>query len=403
MPSRPPPGAGSGPDVSGRQSLRSARPERASRSIASPEPSDSTARNRTRETTGASHSIIVAADFKRAVVRFIDDEMTHHAAALTYYSLLSLFPALLFGVGVLGLVGQERLVAEAVSYLRQVGAPQATIETVTRGLDSAVSARGSAIGALVLTLVASIWGAAAAFRAAGTALNVVLRAQEARSIVHRKLTDLASTIGVLILVNVTFLFVFLGGTLASGLFGVLGLGESAEMVWRVVRWPAAIASTMLVYAITYYAAPHVAERRFKWISPGAIVGIGLWFALSGVFFIGVATFSRYSFIYGTFAAIVVLLVWIWLTNVALLLGAELNAAIDVRRDACAPQASVSAAAPDDSTEFEDGAEGGPGAAARAPSEADSAGARATPAPPAGGPALESDPAAVAPSARSDES
>ena len=318
--------------------------------------------------TPSQQSIVVAGDFKQAVLRFIDDAMTHHAAALTYYSLLSLFPALLFGVGILGLVGQERLVAEAASYLRQVGAPESTIETVTRGLNSAVSARGSAIGALILTLVASIWGAAAAFGAAGTALNVVLRVQEGRSIVHRKLSDLASTIAVLLLVTVTFLFVFLGGTLASGVFGVLGLGDTAEMVWRVVRWPAALGCTLLVYAITYYAAPHVAARRFKWISPGALAGIALWFAFSGAFFLYVATFSRYSFIYGTFTAIVVLLVWIWLTNVALLLGAELNAAIDVRRHACAPQASVSASAPEDQTEpGDDAAPAEPTARAGAPS------------------------------------
>ena len=326
-------------------------------------------------------SLVVAGDFKRALLRFVEDEMTHHAAALTYYSLLSLFPALLFGVGVLGLVGQERLVAEAASYLRQVGAPEPTIDTVTRGLSSAVSARGSAIGALILTLVASIWGAAAAFGAAGTALNVVLRVQEGRSIVRRKLTDLASTIGVLLLVTVTFLFVFLGGTLAAGVFGVLGLGDTAELVWRLVRWPAALGCTLLVYAITYYAAPHVNARRFKWISPGAIAGVALWFALSGAFFLYVATFARYSFIYGTFTAIVVLLVWIWLTNVALLLGAELNAVIDVRRDACAPQASVSSAAPEDGAEED--AEAAPDASARTGSESapSGSGAPATGTPP----------------------
>ena len=336
-----------------------------------------------RDDRGTRGSLVVAADFKRALLRFIDDAMTHHAAALTYYSLLSLFPALLFGVGILGLVGQERLVAEAASYLRQVGAPEPTIETVTRGLSSAVSARGSAIGALVLTLVAAIWGAAAAFGAAGTALNVVLRVQEGRGIVHRKLSDLASTIAVLLLVTVTFLFVFLGGTLASGVFGVLGLGDTAETVWRFVRWPAALGCTLLVYAITYYAAPHVAARRFKWISPGAIAGVALWFALSGAFFLYVATFSRYSFIYGTFTAIVVLLVWIWLTNVALLLGAELNAAIDVRREACAPQSSVSAAAPEDQDESDDD-----GTPDRAPAGASPQGA------------AESAEPAVAPSAKS---
>jgi membrane protein len=293
-------------------------------------------------------AVLEVADFKQAVLRFIEDAMTHHAAALTYYSLLSLFPALLFGVAVLGMVGESRLIAEAADYLRTAGAPEETIDTVTEALDTGVSQHGSAVGAvsLALILAASIWGAAAAFGAAGTALNVVLRTKEGRGIVHRKLTDIAWTVGVLLLVSATFLMIFLGGDLASEVFGFLGLGETAQQVWRFVRWPAAVACTLLVYAITYYAAPHVANRRFKWISPGALVGIGLWLVFSGGFFLWVDSFARYSVVYGAFAATVMLLIWIWLTNVALLLGAELNAAIDRRRHACEPQSSVSASAPE---------------------------------------------------------
>lgn len=298
----------------------------------------------------ASGPILRLEDFKRAGVRFVEDAMTHHAAALTYYSLLSLFPALLFAVAVLGLVGQERLIDEAASYMREVGAPEVTVATVTDGLQSAISQPGSAIGALAISFTASIWGAAAAFGAAGTALNVVLRVQEGRSIVRRKLSDLAATLTVLGLVTLASLLVFLGGELASGVFGLLGLGDTAAEVWRLARWPGALACTLLVYAIVYHSAPDVARRRFKWISPGAIVGVALWMLLSGTFFLYVASIPRYSLVYGTFAAIVILLVWIWLTNVALLLGAELNAAIDLRRAAAAPQSSVTAAVPEEASD-----------------------------------------------------
>ena len=289
--------------------------------------------------------LLVAGDVKRAVLRFIEDAMTHHAAALTYYSLLSLFPALLVIVAALGLIGEAPLIDQAAGYMRAVGAPAETVTTVTTALDSAVSQRGSAIGALSLGLIASVWGASAAFGAAGTALNVVLRVQENRNIVRRKLSDLVSTIVVLALVTVTFLLIFLGGDLASGVFGFLGLGETGAQVWRYARWPMAFVSTLLVYAITYYAAPDVAERRFRWISPGALGGVLLWLGLSGAFFLFVATFSRYSIIYGAFAAIVILLVWIWLTNLALLLGAEINAVIDLRRASHEVQTSVSTAPP----------------------------------------------------------
>lgn len=273
--------------------------------------------------------------------------MTHHAAALTYYSLLSLFPALLFGVAVLGLLGEERLIDQAAGYMRDIGAPETTIETVTTALSTAVSQRGSAIGALALGLIASVWGASAAFGAAGTALNVVLRIQENRNLVRRKASDLLSTIVVLLLVTATFLLIFLGGDVASAVFGFFGWSETAADAWRIVRWPTALASTLLVYAITYYAAPDVRERRFRWVSPGALAGVLLWLILSGGFFLYVATFSRYSIIYGAFTAIVILLVWIWLTNLALLLGAELNAVIDVRRSSHEVQTSVSAAPPEE--------------------------------------------------------
>jgi membrane protein len=289
--------------------------------------------------------LLVPGDIKRALLRFIEDSMTHHAAALTYYSLLSLFPALLFGVAVLGLVGEGRLIDEAAGYMREVGAPAQTITAVTTALDTAVSQRGSAIGALTLGLIASIWGASAAFGAAGTALNVVLRIRENRNIVRRKLSDLLHTIVVLLLVTATFLLIFLGGDAASAVFGLLGLGETATDVWRYARWPTALVSTLLVYAITYYAAPDVAERRFRWISPGALAGVSLWLLLSWAFFLYVATFPRYSIIYGAFAAIVILLVWIWLTNLALLLGAELNAVIDIRHASHEVQTSVTAAPP----------------------------------------------------------
>lgn len=298
------------------------------------------------EGAGRRQALLVSNDFKRAVLRFVEDSMTHHAAALTYYSLLSLFPALLFAVAILGLVGEARLIDQAAGYMRDVGAPTETVETVTTALDTAVSQRGSAIGALSLGLIASVWGASAAFGAAGTALNVVLRLQENRNLVRRKLSDLLSTVVVLTLVTVTFLLIFLGGGLAAAVFGFLELGETAVEVWRYARWPAALVCTLLVYAITYYAAPDVAERRFKWISPGAVLGVLLWLLLSAAFFAYVATFARYSFIYGAFTAIVVLLVWIWLTNLALLLGAELNAVIDLRRASHAAQTSVSAAPPE---------------------------------------------------------
>jgi membrane protein len=139
------------------------------------------------------------------------------------------------------------------------------------------------------------------------------------------------TLIVMALVLVTFVLIFLGGGLASDVLGVIGLCETAAVVWRIVRWPAALAVAMLVYAVVYYAAPNVEVRQFRWITPGAVTGVFLWILASALFFVYVSNFSSYSATYGAFAGAVILLVWLWVTNLALLFGAELNAVVGLRR------------------------------------------------------------------------
>jgi membrane protein len=250
---------------------------------------------------------------------------------LTYYSLMSLFPALLVALAVLGVFGQESLIGNTADYLKTAGAPDDTVNAVTSALQSAQEQKGAARTALVLGLGLSVYSASGAFGAAGRALNRVWRVEEGRGLVRRKAGALVWTLVVLLLVLITFVLIFLGGGLASDVLGWFGLGETAADVWRIVRWPAALASAMLVYAVVYYAAPNVEVRRFRWITPGAVFGVVTWIVASALFFVYVSNFSSYSATYGAFAAAVILLVWLWLTNVVLLFGAELNAAIDVRR------------------------------------------------------------------------
>jgi membrane protein len=274
---------------------------------------------------------LVLADFKRAFERFQDDQMTDHAAALTYYSLLSLFPALLFGVAALGYFGRQGLINDAANYLLQAGAPKETVDSVTKALTSAQSQRGTAATALIVALGTSLWGASGAFGAVGRALNVVWRVEEGRNFVRRKLHDLLWTLILLVLVLVTFVLIFVGGDVAHDLLGKIGLGRNVSQVWLYVRWPAALLVTMLVYAIVYYRAPNVRLRRFRFFTPGAVIGVLAWIVASAGFFFYVSSFSSYSATYGAFAGAVILLVWLWLTNVVLLMGAELNAVIELRR------------------------------------------------------------------------
>jgi membrane protein len=279
----------------------------------------------------------VPADLTAAAKRFWGDLMHDHAAALTYYSLLSLFPALLIGVALLGLIGQEGLISDTADYLKTAGAPPETVDAVTRALESAQGQRSTALTALVLALAISLNSASNAFGAVGRALNRVWRVDEGRGFVRRKANDLMWTVVLLALVLLTFILIFLGGGLASDVFGWLGLGDTAASIWLIARWPAALASAMLIYAIVYFAAPNVEIRQFKIITPGAVFGVLTWILASALFFVYVSNFSSYSATYGAFAAAVILLIWLWLTNIVLLFGAELNAVIDVRRSPDLPR------------------------------------------------------------------
>jgi membrane protein len=257
--------------------------------------------------------------------------MSQRAAALTYFSLLSLFPALLVGVAILGVFGQQGLVSDAASYLKTAGAPSETVDAVTSALQSAQSQRSTAVTALVIGMLTALYGASGAFGAVGSALNQVWRVEEGRGFVKGKLENLLWTVVLLALAVVTAVLLFLGGGIADDALGKIGLGQTAADIWQIARWPAALLAAMLIYAIVYYAAPNVEIKRWQYITPGAVFGVAAWILASLAFFLYVSKFSSYSATYGAFAAVVILLVWIYLTSSVLLFGAELNAVIDHRR------------------------------------------------------------------------
>jgi membrane protein len=239
---------------------------------------------------------------------------------------------LLFCAALLGVFGQEALISQAASYLKDAGAPASTVDAVTSALSSAQRQRGTAWAALIIGLATSLYGASGAFGAAGRALNHIFRVQEGRGFVKKKLTNLAWTLIVAALGLLTFILVFLGGGLADDVLEKIGLtGDLVTTTWQWVRWPAAVLVAMTIYAIVYYAAPNVEVPRFRWITPGAVAGVLAWIVASFGFFVYVANFSSYSATYGAFAGAIVLLIWLWLTNTIMLFGAELNAVIDLRR------------------------------------------------------------------------
>jgi membrane protein len=266
---------------------------------------------------------------KRAFAHFRAHQMTDHAGTLTYFAMMSLFPALLLGVTLLGLFGQQGVVTDASNYLLKNGADPQTAAVVRQALDKVISSSGGALGfALVISVALALNGASGAFAAAGRALNIVYGVEEDRGFVRRKLTDIACMLVVIVLFSVVLVGLFLGGTIADDLLGKIGLGSTAKAVWSIARWPLALVSAMVGYALVYAFAPNVVPRKFRWISPGAAFGVLLWVVLSIAFAVYVKNFSTYGAAYGVFGAAIVLLLWLYLSANALLFGGEVNAELE---------------------------------------------------------------------------
>ncbi|HEX2070073.1 MAG TPA: YihY/virulence factor BrkB family protein [Thermoleophilaceae bacterium] len=273
-----------------------------------------------------------AAVVKRTLLSFYDDQMTHHAAALTYYSLMSLFPALLLGLSLLGLLGQYPETYDAVmEYLREVS-PESVIEPLDDSLRSALQSKGTAATSLAISVVVTLYGTTGALEAARRALNVVFEVDGGRSFLRRKALDIASTFVLLALILASVVMVFVGGEFAEDLLGFVGLGSTAAEIWSIARWPGALLIAMLVFALVYYVTPDVKQRAFRWITPGAVVGVAVWLLAS----LGLSAYLSYiadvAAVYGAFTGAIVLVGWLWLTNVAMLLGAELNAEIERQKE-----------------------------------------------------------------------
>ncbi len=266
---------------------------------------------------------------RRAFAMFRRHGMTDWGASMTYFLVMSLFPALLVAISLLGLFGQQGLVTESVEYLRDAGAPSETIDAVERSLQGLIDSSGAKAGVgLALGLVVGLNGASGAFGAAGRALNKVFGVDEDRGFVRRKAADLMWTAIVIVLAIIALGSVILGGQVAIDVFGTIGLGETAGTIWTYARWLVALVAMMVLFAIIYAFAPDVEHRRFQWISPGAALGVLIWIVASGLFFLYVSNFSNYGATYGAFAGAVVLLLWLYITSLAFLLGGELNGEIE---------------------------------------------------------------------------
>jgi len=268
---------------------------------------------------------------KRTVVAFYDDQMTQHAAAITYYSLMSLFPAILLGLSVLGLVGEYPRTYDAiVRYLNDV-APPSVVQPIDDSLRDAFRNKSTATTGLFLSIFLAFFGTTGVLESMRRALNVVFEIDSGRSFFRRKLVDVFSTFALLGLVVSTLMFVVVGRGLAEDILRLVGADENAAQVWGALRWPAAVASALLGFSFVYYVTPDLKHKAFHLVTPGAVLGVAAWLLVSYGLSEYISNVVNIGALYGAFAGAIVVVLWLWFSSCSMLLGAELNAAIARQR------------------------------------------------------------------------
>jgi YihY family inner membrane protein len=262
---------------------------------------------------------------KRAVREFRTDNLTDWAAALTYYAVLSIFPGLLVLLSLLGLAGQSTTDA----LIDNVGqaTPGSVRQVVITSIRELQTGRNTAGITAVIGIAAALWSASGYIAAFIRASNAIYDVPEGRPAWKTLPLRIGITLLVTFLLAASALAVLLTGSLAERAGDLLGAGKTAVTVWGIVKWPVLLVVVSFLFALLYWAAPN-ARQPFRWVSPGGILAIVLWLLASAAFAVYVANFGSYNKTYGSLASVIVFLVWLWISNIALLLGAELNAELE---------------------------------------------------------------------------
>lgn len=268
---------------------------------------------------------------RRGLREFSKDHCTDLAAALTYYAVLALFPALIALLSLVGLVGQGQTTVDTlVTVLRGVGAGSAadTLEPTIRELASG----GGAGIALVVGLATALFSASGYVMSFSRAMNRIYEVEEGRPVWKLRPAMVLLTAVTVVLAAAVAVAIVVSGSLAQTIGDVIGLGDQAVLVWSIAKWPVVLAVVVLIVAMLYQFTPNVKQPKFRWLSLGAVFAIVVWALASLAFGFYVSNFGSYDKTYGSLAGVIVFLLWLWLTNLALLFGAELDAEIERGRE-----------------------------------------------------------------------
>ena len=265
---------------------------------------------------------------KRTALEFRDDNLADWAAALTYYGLLSLFPALIALVSILGLFADPEATTEKVSEIVTEIGPESAADTFSGPIESITSNRSAAGLLFVVGLVVALWSASGYVGAFMRASNLIYEVPEGRPFWKLRPLQMLVTLAMVILLALLALALVLTGPLAEAVAEPLGIGDVAVTAWDIAKWPVMLVVATGMIAVLYYASPNARLRGFRWVTPGSVVALLAWLAASAAFALYVANFGAYDETYGSLGGVVVLLVWLWISNLALLFGHQLNAELE---------------------------------------------------------------------------
>jgi membrane protein len=262
---------------------------------------------------------------RRTVSEFSEDNLTDWAAALTYYGLLALFPALIALVSLVGLFADPQTTTQKLTEIvTQIG-PSSGAQTFSGPIKSITSNQSAAGIMFVVGLVLALWSASGYVGAFMRASNVIYETPEGRPIWRLRPLQMLITLVMVILVALLALALVLTGPIVDAVAGPLGISSTATTIWDIAKWPVMVAIVITIVAVLYYSTPNVKLRGFKWVTPGSVLALVVWLIASAGFAFYVANFSSYDKTYGALGGVVVLLIWLWITNLALLFGQQLNA------------------------------------------------------------------------------
>jgi membrane protein len=269
--------------------------------------------------------------FKRTIREFSTDKCTDMAAALTYFTVLSIFPGLIALVSLLGVLGQGKSATTAMLGIVKQVAPGSTAKLIQGPIENAVNSPASGF-ALVFGIVLAVWSASGYIGAFSRASNRIYEIDEGRPFWKLKPQQLLVTVITLVLVTIVALILVVSGPVTQAIGDALGLGSAPRTIWEIAKWPLLLIVVVLIIAILYYAAPNAKQPKFRWLSMGALIAIVVLAIATFLFAFYVATFANYEKTYGPLAGVIVFLLWVWIANLALLFGAEFDAETERGRE-----------------------------------------------------------------------